>query len=56
MTPEEFKLKMATILTECGDSIEKTHIELDKLMCDVLAELGYSDGVEIFRHSEKWYS
>ncbi len=56
MTQEEFYLKMATILTTYENSPETAHIEMDKLMCELLCELGYEKGVEVFRKSEKWYS
>lgn len=28
----------------------------DKLMCDVLTQLGYGEGVEIFKNAPKWYA
>ena len=56
MTPEEFKLKMQTLVTKCGDDPETLHVEMDKLMCELLTNLGYGDGVEVFNHQELWYS
>ena len=56
MTPEEFWLKMCTIITENDGHEEYTHIDMDKLMCELLCELGYEKGVEVFRHTPKWYS
>lgn len=56
MTPEEFKLKMQTILTEYDDNIENAHYAMDELMCEVLSDLGYEDGVKVFENSERWYS
>lgn len=35
---------------------ERAHIEADELMCDLLSELGYSEGVEVFKDMYKWYS
>lgn len=55
MTPEEFKLKMQTILTKYDDP-ESVHFKMDELMCEVLTELGYNDGVKVFENTEKWYS
>ena len=56
MTPEQFKLKMQTLVTKYGDKLETLHIEMDKLMCDLLFCMGYGDGVEVFERAEKWYS
>lgn len=35
---------------------EMTHIYMDELMCKLLRELGYGDGVDIFEETNKWYS
>ena len=56
MTPEEFKLKMQTILTEHENYPETCHYEMDKLMCEVLSDLGYEEGVKVFENTERWYS
>jgi hypothetical protein len=32
------------------------HEEADALLYEVLEGLGYSEGVQIFNHMEKWYS
>jgi hypothetical protein len=31
------------------------HKEADKLMCQVLRERGFFEGVKVFEESEKWY-
>lgn len=54
MTPEEFKKKMLEIKE--SKSTEDKHIEADYLMGEVLKELGYGDGVEIFREMDLWYA
>ena len=54
MTPEEFKNKMQKIAAEYG--IEDGHIEADDLMIELLKELGYGEGAEIFDQMDKWYS
>ena len=54
MTLEEFKIKMQEIADNCGT--EDGHIDADSLMCDLLKELGYSEGVEIFENMNKWYA
>ena len=56
ITPEEFWLKMCTIITKNDGYEETTHIEMDNLMCDLLCELGYKKGIEVFKHTSKWYS
>ena len=56
MTPEDFELKMKTLLTTHGDNTEALHIEMDRLMCKVLSQLGYEKGVEVFKNTELWYS
>lgn len=43
-------------ISECGYSIEMTHIEADKLMCKVLEDEGYNELVGWFKSLEKWYS
>lgn len=54
LTPEEFKLHM-TAICQSGD-IEAEHVDADWLMCDLLTQLGYGEGVEIFLDSERWYA
>lgn len=36
--------------------VELFHIEADDLMCQLLIELGYDKGVEIFLDAPKWYA
>lgn len=59
MTKEEFYHEMlaleetyATIL----DDKELFHTKADELMCKLLIELGYGQGVEVFLDTPKWYS
>ena len=56
LTPEEFWLKMCTIITENDGYEEYTHIYMDELMCELLRELGYGKGVDVFENTPKWYS
>ena len=60
-TPEEFAEQMKNasrpkrrygILEDCED----THYRMDNLMCNLLRKLGYSDAVDIFKQSPKWYA
>lgn len=54
MTPQEFKERMEHIAT-VGD-IEEGHAEADRLMCELLRELGYKDGVVVYDAMNKWYA
>ena len=54
MTPEEFAKKMEELSLN-GD-IEEAHGNADDLMCELLRQLGYGEGVQIFQEMEKWYA
>ena len=56
MTPDEFYHELQKIQLECDNEEEMSHIRMDALMCDLLESLGYKDGVEFFKNSDKWYS
>lgn len=54
MKPKEFAERMRDI-----NEIEFTddrHHAADELMCEVLNDLGYEEGVEIFENMNKWYA
>ena len=50
-SPLEFKEKMK----EIAKFEEEGHRPADKLMCEVLKELGFKEGIEIFENMDKWY-
>ena len=53
MTREE---AIAALKKEQGsDDIEGSHINADKVLCDLLISLGYGDVVDEFDKIEKWY-
>lgn len=54
MTPKEFKDKIQQLDDETD--VKDFHIEADKLMCEALEELGFSEGIEIFKRHERWYA
>ena len=56
MTREEFYHKMLALEEQYGSDQEKFHIEADTLICDLLIELGYGQGVEIFLDTPVWYA
>lgn len=59
LTPEQFANEMTKIhkdyLIDQEDE-EVCHIEMDNLICNMLIDLGYEDGVYIFEHTKKWYA
>lgn len=62
MTPKEFADEMRRITDDEQHKsdpywdTEQVHIEMDCVMCEVLEDLGYSEGIEIFRNELKWYA
>jgi hypothetical protein len=54
--PEEFLEKMRGIFPAKGYDEENSHGMADNLMCEVLIELGYEKGIEVFKQADKWYS
>ena len=56
MTPEEFTIKMRHIHDKYEDDLEERHIYMDKLMCELLIDLGYWEGIHIFNNTNKWYA
>ena len=54
MTKEEFKERMQAIADK--RDTEGGHIEADDLMCELLKDLGYGEGVDIFEKMNKWYA
>lgn len=39
-----------------NNDTEMAHILADEMMCKLLRELGYNEGVDIFEQMSKWYS
>ena len=56
MTPEEFQIRMLKLHDNDDIDIEERHILMDKLMCDLLIDLGYWEGIHIFNNTEMWYA
>lgn len=68
MTPNEFAEKMRECIDKSTRPIgfignrepyldpEDCHVDMDELMCKVLVQLGYYEGVDIFQRTEKYYS
>jgi len=59
-TPAEFAEQMRYIQRKGSDDnsndIEFVHIAMDNAMADLLESLGYSEGVQVFQDTYKWYS
>lgn len=61
MKSNEFKEKMEEIIKSnmlpvYGFDNEAAHISADNLMCELLIQLGYEEGIQIFKDMPKWYS
>ena len=59
MTPEEFKQAMAEAYHEQWEikpDEEDVHRAMDSIMCELLSDLGYGDGIDIFKYTPKWYA
>lgn len=59
MTPEEFKQKMTDAYHdhyEVNDDEEVVHYVMDGIMCELLRDLGYGEGIDIFNNTPKWYA
>lgn len=54
MTCEEFTAKMLK-LQQMKD-VEYRHKTMDELMCKLLRQLGYGDGIAVFEKTSKWYA
>lgn len=59
MTPEEFKQAMADAYHQHYDNdadVEVVHYVMDDIMCNLLKDLGYGEGIDIFIETPKWYA
>lgn len=56
LTPTEFAEQLGRIAISSRGDPEVAHSIADELMCELLKDLGYSDGVRIFRDMDKWYA
>lgn len=55
-TPEEFAKNMKKLKDVWSDDWERVHMEMDHYILDVLTELGYEEGVDIFCDTPMWYA
>ena len=59
LTPEEFHQQMRNIRDKWYDNYddeEACHEAMDDLMCELLDDLGYGDGVSVFTSTPKYYA
>jgi hypothetical protein len=56
LTPEEFAQKVKFLIKEGRGDNEVLHGDTDDLMEDLLIALGYEEGIEIIRNTERWYA
>lgn len=55
-TPEEFKRTMALIADDYEGDPETAHGLTDAMMVELLSDLGYKDGVDVFLKTTRWYA
>lgn len=55
ITPEEFAKRMQKLKDLNINYQEMAHKNMDALMCMVLKELGYGEGVKIYLSTDKWF-
>lgn len=53
MTPEEFERKMKEIAKE--RHVDDRHYEANCLMANLLKELGYGNGIDVYDEFDKYY-
>jgi hypothetical protein len=56
ITPDEFYARMTELQRDKGGDLEAWHSLADNLMCDLLRQLGYDRGVDVYMASERWYA
>jgi TRAP-type uncharacterized transport system substrate-binding protein len=53
---EEAVFQMKKALELNIDNVEKSHMNADEILCQVLQALGYKELVDIYIEIDKWYS
>ncbi len=53
-TPQEFAQAMNELVE--NRDIEERHEAMDDLMCELLRELGYEEGIDIYESTSKYYA
>ena len=55
MTSTEFADYMTNI-KKTSHCKESRHVWMDEVMCKLLRQLGYGEGIDIFENTDKWYA
>jgi len=55
MTPKEFENIIRKIIHENYGDTELVHEKLDEVLCNALIEVGYKNGIRLFKTIRKWY-
>lgn len=53
---DSFTAAMREAYRAYGDDEERVHGVMDGIMCETLDRLGFTEGVEIFNETPKWYA
>ena len=56
MKPKEFRNEMIVLSEMYPNDPEAFHYYADELLCALLRELGYGEGIDVFDAAGKWYS
>jgi len=61
MTPEEFKKEMedaskARYIDSGRPNVKEIERRMIRTMCDLLRDLGYGEGIDIFENPLKWFT
>lgn len=56
VNPSTFAERMREIQAKYGADKEVAHTEADKLICQLLKELGYEEGAAVFEEANLWYA
>jgi len=56
MNKEKYKNKLKEIIKIGEYDPEEAHFRADKVLCEILKELGYGDIVELWEEVPKWYA
>ena len=54
VSPAAFAEQVKRIIDESGDDYERSRLELDALLCRVLEQNGYAEGVQLYQEAKKW--
>jgi hypothetical protein len=56
MTPKQFTETMQKLKEQYGGDTETFHVTADGLLCELLRELGYHEGIAIYEAEDRWYA